>query len=33
MHEYENKDSVEFITNPDGTVSVLIKNVEKIYSK
>lgn len=33
MEEYENKDSIEFITNVDGTISVLIKNVEKIYSK
>ncbi len=33
MEEYENKDSVEFITNGDGTVSVLIKNVEKLVSK
>ena len=33
MQEYENKDSVEFITNEDGTISVLIKNVEKIVSK
>lgn len=33
MEEYENKDSVEFITNADGTISVLIKNVEKITSK
>lgn len=33
MEEYENKESVEFITNGDGTISVLIKNVEKIISK
>lgn len=31
MEEYENKESVEFITNADGTISVLIKNIEKVY--
>ena len=27
MEQYRNPGSVEFITNPDGTVSVLIKNI------
>lgn len=30
---YENKDMVEFINNPDGSVSVLIKNIETIMNK
>jgi len=30
MEEYNNK---EFITNPDGTISVLIKNIGSIESK
>lgn len=33
MEEYQNKDSVEFITNPDGSISVLIKNIGSITSK
>lgn len=33
MEEYNNKDRIEFITNPDGTISVLIKNVGSIESK
>lgn len=33
MEEYNNKQHVEFLTNPDGTISVLIKNVSKITSK
>ena len=33
MEEYNNKQHVEFITNPDGTISVLIKNINKIISK
>ena len=33
MEEYNNKKHVEFITNPDGTISVLIKNVNHIVSK
>lgn len=33
MEEYNNKKNIEFITNPDGTISVLIKNVNKITSK
>ena len=30
---YKNKDMLEFINNPDGTVSILIKNVTKIINK
>ncbi len=33
MEEYNNKRHVEFITNPDGTISVLIKNVSRITTK
>jgi hypothetical protein len=33
MEEYNNKQHVEFITNHDGTISVLIKNVNRITSK
>jgi len=33
MEEYNNKQHVEFITNPDGTISVLIKNVNRITTK
>lgn len=33
MEEYNNKQHVEFITNSDGTISVLIKNVNHIKSK
>lgn len=33
MQEYNNKDSVEFLTNPDGSISVLIKNIGSITSK
>lgn len=33
MEEYNNKQHVEFMTNPDGTISVLIKNVNRITSK
>lgn len=33
MQEYNNKDAVEFITNPDGSISVLIKNIGSITSK
>ena len=29
---YNNTDKLEFINNPDGTISILIKNVEKIFS-
>ena len=33
MEEYNNKDRIEFITNSDGTISVLIKNVGSIESR
>ena len=33
MEQYKNPRSVEFITNPDGTVSVLIKNIEHLEAK
>lgn len=33
MEEYNNRQHVEFLTNPDGTVSVLIKNISKITSR
>ena len=33
MEEYKNPDHVEFITNPDGTISVLIKNINHITTK
>ena len=33
MEEYNNRQHVEFITNPDGTISVLIKNVNSITSR
>lgn len=33
MELYNTKDSVEFLTNPDGTISILIKNVNQIKSK
>lgn len=33
MEEYNNKKHVEFITNQDGTISVLIKNINRITSK
>ena len=33
MEQYKNPQSVEFITNPDGTISVLIKNIEHLESK
>lgn len=33
MEEYDNKENVEFITNPDGTISVLIKNIHQLTSK
>lgn len=33
MDQYNNKDSVDFITNPDGTISVLIKNIGSITSR
>lgn len=33
MEEYNNRENIEFITNPDGTISVLIKNINHITSK
>ena len=33
MEEYKNPNHVEFITNPDGTISVLIKNINHITTK
>ncbi len=33
MEQYKDPDSVEFITNADGTVSILIKNIEHIEAK
>ena len=33
MEEYKNPDRVEFLTNPDGTISVLIKNIGRLQSK
>lgn len=33
MEQYQSKDKVNFITNPDGTISVLIKNIGNIISK
>lgn len=33
MDLYNEKDKVEFLTNPDGTISILIKNVNQIKSK
>lgn len=33
MEEYQNPDHVEFITNPDGTVSVLIKNIGQLKTR
>ncbi len=33
MEEYGNPDKVEFITNPDGTISVLIKNIGHLSSR
>ena len=33
MEQYKDPKSVEFITNPDGTISVLIKNIEHLEAK
>ena len=33
MEQYQDINQVEFITNPDGTVSVLIKNINKISTR
>lgn len=33
MEEYKDPNKVEFITNPDGTISVLIKNIGRLSTK
>ncbi len=33
MEQYKDPKSVEFITNPDGTISVLIKNIEHLEAR
>ncbi len=33
MDEYNQNDNVEFITNPDGTISIVIKNINRLMSK
>lgn len=33
MELYNSTDSIEFVNNPDGTISILIKNIGKITSK
>lgn len=33
MEQYQDASQVEFITNPDGTISVLIKNINKISTR
>ncbi|WP_455057307.1 nucleoid-associated protein [Jutongia sp.] len=33
MEQYQDADQIEFITNPDGTISVLIKNINKITTR
>lgn len=33
MDQYKNSKNVEFITNPDGTVSLLIKNIEHLEAR
>ncbi len=33
MEQYKDINQVEFITNPDGTISVLIKNINKILTR
>lgn len=32
MDEYNNNNSVEFITNPDGTISIMIKNINRLMA-
>lgn len=32
-HFYGNPDVMEFINNPDGTISILIKNIGKVVNK
>lgn len=33
MEQYQNPDHIEFITNPDGTISMLIKHIGKLTSR
>ena len=33
MDEYNHNDNVEFITNPDGTISIMIKNISRLMAK
>ena len=33
MEEYKDPEKVEFITNPDGTISVLIKNIGHLSTR
>ena len=33
MDEYNNNDNVEFITNPDGTISIIIRNINRLISR
>ena len=33
MEQYQDGEHIEFITNPDGSISILIKNVGHITSK
>ncbi len=33
MEQYQDINQVEFITNPDGTISVLIKNINRISTR
>lgn len=33
MDQYNHNDNVEFLTNPDGTISIVIKNINRIISK
>lgn len=33
MDEYNHNDNVEFITNPDGTISIMIKNISRLMAR
>ena len=33
MEQYQDINQVEFISNPDGTISVMIKNINKISTR